>query len=423
MRRAAVGLFATFCGVLAFAFGPVSNADATWDSGHCSGTRHCYGVTTWNVSSPRHLYDTWTYIDTTSVYVPEPSQYFVNDEQWVSWAVPYARDWIESGQSAGGEEDSPPNEIYEFYAINNAVNKEEPEREEEYEEVSGPLVSLNTRNLYQFYVPKESGESREGAHWCIKWGAPLYPTSEEGKVRCFVHLHGPAAHLEQGVEAATEEEPTNTAFAEGYAEGGKEDLWWNAAHPGQHSELEPEAGATCATEHLPGYGSLNYGAGKGCPPEGDDGGVADGDASSPSVADPFARYALETGAKISIAKLEQIACQQAELGGDALASPSFSQGSLEGALEIIRPGSMAGVHANASSKEREYLEGEAYLVELEGTFTLVDARMPPGQTEPPAGTVLRLVIDAHTGRIEARWLGGRPAEPIGDLGPTEQLDL
>jgi hypothetical protein len=61
------------------------------------------------------------------------------------------------------------------------------------------------------------------------------------------------------VEAATNSEPSNNGFSEGFALGGV-DNWWEGSISAQ---LETEAG-TCASSHSPGPGSLNYGAGTGC---------------------------------------------------------------------------------------------------------------------------------------------------------------
>ena len=433
MRRAAINALLMFGGLLASGAGVTATADASWSSAGCSGepTHHCYALTTWNISSPRHVYNSWTYIDTTEMYVPEPIHHFVDDEEWLSWPVPYAKDWIEAGQATGvsgtrtkeENEHNPDDEVYEFYAIENKPNAEEPEREEEYEAVSGPYLSLDERNLYEFYVPKVAGEAREGAHWCIKWGPPVFPSSEEGTVRCFTHLHGPAGHLEQGIEAATPTEPGNAGFAEGFAESGKEQLWWNGDHPSQHAELSiyPENARMCEAEHSPGYGSLSFGAGLNCPLGGDS--LATGEASPP-VGQAFAHYRAESGSRLSLSEVAQIAQAESEAAGDAFATEgSAAEGTLEHALDVMRPSSMEGIRSHSSEREVEYLTSGVYLVELAGEFTLRDAMLPAGDNEPPTGKTLRLVIDAHTGRVEDRWIGGTPGQPLTDLGTPSALGL
>jgi hypothetical protein len=73
-----------------------------------------------------------------------------------------------------------------------------------------------------------------------------------------------------------------------------------------------------------------------------------------------------------------------------------------------------------TSGERAAMEAPVYLIELYGTFTLADARVPQGEAAPQ-GTVLRLIVDAHTGAIEGRSLGAEVQAPLGKLGQVKEL--
>jgi hypothetical protein len=168
--------------------------------------------------------------------VPEPSGNFVDNEMWLAWNCAGGGEWIEAGQAAGTPRTSE-HAIYPFYAKKSGGV---------YEEFTSTTeIAANQGNLYKFY------RSSEG-EWCVDWGSTLE--------RCYSGFaSGPARVLEEGVEADTASEPSNNGYGEGFALGGVNN-WWEGSI---HAELETEAG-TCASEHSPGPGSLNYGAGKGC---------------------------------------------------------------------------------------------------------------------------------------------------------------
>ncbi len=405
-----------------------AGANAAWALGKCAdrGGSHCYALAVWKPEAAADILNTWSYIDTTEMYVPEPEQNFVTNEQWTTWKKLW--DWVEAGQMAGRQDS--PTQIRSFYAVLHD--------EDEYEEIIGPATSFDSRNFYQFYseVPGED-EAKPGEDWCIKWGGPIFPASQEGTVRCVHEMYGPSTELQTGVEAATERQPANRGSSEGFAAAGKNDLWQETANEKSHATRYHEeikvgkervGEATCASKlGRPGYGSLYFGAGEGCPEaleEGEEGGDAlqADPAFAASGGEAFATDQAAPGVKpISPASAARIAEKEATRDGGAPAGAvTVAEGTLDSALEVMRPGSMKEVRASASAAEIAYLAGSVDLVEAHGSFTLADAPVPPG-AHAPVGTVLRLLVNADTGEIEGRSLADTPGTPIDALGVTRQI--
>jgi hypothetical protein len=74
-----------------------------------------------------------------------------------------------------------------------------------------------------------------------------------------------------------------------------------------------------------------------------------------------------------------------------------------------------------TSGERAAMEASVYVVQLDGSFTLANAHVRPGEPVPQ-GTVLRLLVGARTGALEGRSLSTSVQAPLGNLGRVEELD-
>jgi hypothetical protein len=460
MPRRILSMFCPALGASLCAFAlSASSAAANWAHEECGDGAHCYAVSTWRPGESADILNTWSYIDTEAMDVPEPGGNFISNEQWTSWKKPrYV--WIEAGQVLGqvGRWDGPPEpeQLRAFYGFFH-----ETKNGVEGEDLNGPPVPFDSRNLYQFYsdVPGDN-EKAPGEDWCIKWGGPIYPASQEDTVICEEGLYhyGPATHLETGVEAATEREPANSGSAEGFAEGGREDRWQEVENERNHAKLSTKAikvegkkvgVATCAEKFSPhgDYGSLRFGAGQSCaqppeegdkaaekPSESDDaeevteslvprGGPLDAAAGLvPSDNDPFAGVMHPVGAKaIPLSAVAQIAAERAaQDGGAPPHSMTVSQATLGQALEAIRPNSVRQAREHANAAQTAYLSTPTDLVELHGSFTLKDIPVPRG-APTPTGTVLRLLVNADTGEVEGRWVGSAPTSPIRGPGPLHQI--
>lgn len=61
------------------------------------------------------------------------------------------------------------------------------------------------------------------------------------------------------------------------------------------------------------------------------------------------------------------------------------------------------------------------VVSMHGNFTLTNARVPAGQ-EAPTGSVLTLILDAHTGQLEGRAVSDEEAPGFSGLGESRVLE-
>jgi len=149
---------------------------------------------------------------------------------------------------------------------------------------------------------------------------------------------------------------------------------------------------------------------------------ASADPSTEAVFEPFANYVAPTGPEISLDAVRQRALQEVKEAQDEdPISVSVSTGSLQAALEVMHPQSMpTSAEETASTGGEALLASTVYLVEMRGDFTLTNARVPPGQSSPH-GSVLELLLDAHTGELEGRFVGPEAQAPLQNLGPVAQL--
>jgi hypothetical protein len=67
------------------------------------------------------------------------------------------------------------------------------------------------------------------------------------------------------------------------------------------------------------------------------------------------------------------------------------------------------------------MKSKVVLVTMYGHFKLTRARLPLGDQNIPTGTVLTLVIDAYTGRVDYRELSEQAASGIAALGAAREL--
>jgi hypothetical protein len=139
--------------------------------------------------------------------------------------------------------------------------------------------------------------------------------------------------------------------------------------------------------------------------------------------EPYAAYVPPTGPLLSLAIVKIIARQEAQRDGDGDPSSILAaSGMLLSALNVMSPNSAPTTPLSAMPDgERAAMEAPVYIIEMHGSFTLAAARDPRGESAPQ-GTVLRLLLDAHTGAVEGRSLGSAVQVPLQNLGSTEALD-
>jgi hypothetical protein len=140
-------------------------------------------------------------------------------------------------------------------------------------------------------------------------------------------------------------------------------------------------------------------------------------AEAPSAGAPT--YTAPAGPLLADAQLDAIARRGAAVAGDA--SPVSIQAvdtSLRSAMEIDPHNSLP----QAPDAGEAALEASTVaVVAMHGSFTLEDARVPPGRGAP-SGTVLTLIVDAHTGQVEGRAISNEEAPGFAGLGQTRVLE-
>lgn len=142
-----------------------------------------------------------------------------------------------------------------------------------------------------------------------------------------------------------------------------------------------------------------------------------------SAPDPYADYKAPIGPTLSSEAVKTLALQEAQRDGDANpTSITAATGPLLSALEVMCPHSAPTTPSSAmTSGERAAMEASVYVVQLDGSFTLANAHVRPGEPVPQ-GTVLRLLVGARTGALEGRSLSTSVQAPLGNLGRVEELD-
>jgi hypothetical protein len=125
---------------------------------------------------------------------------------------------------------------------------------------------------------------------------------------------------------------------------------------------------------------------------------------------------VQTGPELSLSEVKQIALKYAGLAQEPSPSTiSVAQGSFADAQAIME----SSIGGQAPSGKVPWSNSSVYLVVMHGNFTLDDVPTPP-ERKGPAGTVMGLILDAHTGFREGRSLGV-VAPNLEALGPVIQL--
>jgi hypothetical protein len=125
---------------------------------------------------------------------------------------------------------------------------------------------------------------------------------------------------------------------------------------------------------------------------------------------------VQTGPELSLTEVQHIALKYAGLAQEPSPSKiSVAQGSFADAQAIME----SSIGGQAPSGKVPWSDSSVYLVVMHGNFTLDDVPTPP-ERKSPTGTVMGLILDAHTGFREGRSLGV-VAPNLEALGPVVRL--
>jgi hypothetical protein len=153
------------------------------------------------------------------------------------------------------------------------------------------------------------------------------------------------------------------------------------------------------------------------------GASADPTKSLPQAAQsPLENYVAPTGPELPLSQIQQIALSQANRSGEPSPSDiSVAHGTFGAAQAVMDPQPLFPQNRGASPSTpglEAWLNSSVYLVIMHGNFTL-DGPRPRGYPAP-TGTVMALILDAHKGIPEGRYIGEK-APNAAQLGPVTQL--
>jgi hypothetical protein len=169
---------------------------------------------------------------------------------------------------------------------------------------------------------------------------------------------------------------------------------------------------TCVYQSEAWAGDAAFGS-QPCPPGALFGEVAEAPQSSTR---PGTTGTVAGGAAISLAQVEAIALRKAQDEGDA--APT--------GMTVVRTTRGDGLKATQNGFQvpsetavQPWLNSEAFVVEINGSFSAGDQPVPAG-TAGQRGTVLGLVIDAHTGEVTGTSITSTKI-PMASLGTVTRL--
>jgi hypothetical protein len=133
----------------------------------------------------------------------------------------------------------------------------------------------------------------------------------------------------------------------------------------------------------------------------------------------FAGYVAPTGPELELSKVQGIALTRASWAQDTEPTDTqAAQGTFEQVRHVMDPQLVTS--APTSAGEEAYLHSQALLVVMHGQFTLDDAPVPKGQPSP-TGSVMELIVNAHTGFVEGVYLGEHEPSALSSLGSVIDL--
>jgi hypothetical protein len=349
-----------------------------------TGTRHCYAVTSWSMTNGETVLGTSIQLDTIYASVPEKGsgeeEEFLTNEMWDTFDG--GKHWVEEGQivNYGGAF----NYFWDTY------------NHEGFSEIHQfCCATTNQWNTYKMQFDNQ----RESTH---AWDFYINGTFEgigEGLERA-------STEVEAGLET-TNAKNTNygqTAYAENLGTQGEWWASWEASGAGNYAKPEtfnywgePWSGGCAFNEFSEGHkGDINF-YNQAC------GSDADLDIPTATQGGAPRATAEEGGSPESSQQIAEVVQRQSSMAGEPTPSDAIEVDAPRNeALSVALP----GVHAAPST------EVATVVVEMHGHFT---SSLVPRHAEPATGSVMTLVIDAHTGQVIGRHIGNESV-PMSSLG-------
>ncbi len=126
----------------------------------------------------------------------------------------------------------------------------------------------------------------------------------------------------------------------------------------------------------------------------------------------------QTESELSLSQVQQIALKYARFANEPNPSDlQVIQSSFANAWDVVQ--TTVG-NTSSSVNKGPGSTDSAFFIVMHGSFTLSDVPVPPGH-KSPTGTAMGLILDAHTGFPEGRYLGTTTPN-IESLGPVVQLN-
>jgi hypothetical protein len=206
------------------------------------GTEHCYGVANWQMSGSEEVLGAIEEVNVSAMNVPEYGSWaFVDDEMWVSLGSgSNGQHWMETGIE--NYEPYSCCQLWWFRAYKNNLGYYELPRSEEWE------MPYNT--WANFGV-----ETIGGGGWC--WYIGVNWEVQDG---CRANFPTTSKHLEDGMEVASNSEPSNAAKIVVSAEhlNGKFYTWNKATNEAKRYNGEYTE-HVCVSQFQPYPGNINVG--------------------------------------------------------------------------------------------------------------------------------------------------------------------
>jgi hypothetical protein len=129
----------------------------------------------------------------------------------------------------------------------------------------------------------------------------------------------------------------------------------------------------------------------------------------------------DSGAVLGARRVEGAALQLAKAWGERHPRTiEYASGTLEDAMAVLAPDAVRNPNASPNGPDAQGGAHSAVdLIAVWGHFT-ANVSTPPG-AKAPTGTVMELIVDAHSGFVETRSLSHRLPAPLSRLGVVRVL--